>query len=333
MNFNFSENDFLKNRLLIIFGASDGGTILYEYLIKSNFYPTYFGDNDAAKWGTEHCGLKVISPDQIPEDSLVLIASNWAQEIATQLNFMNIQNVDLTCWDDRWRLNFDVSRLDSGKAGQQIARTLFRDEESIKVWDAYIRYRYTADASVLIPSKYNFYGHPKVSAIDGDVVFDVGSYDGKTAKFFLDSGAKKVFTFEPDSENFDTVSQNIKDWGAKNIIVVNKGFWHENASLSFTQDPLYDSQKRVTKPGGVAPETSSTIEVTTIDGFVEEIGETPTLIKMDIEGAEINALRGASDLIRYEQPKLQISVYHEWDDLWRVPQLIHDLNPNYEFFL
>ena len=333
MNYNFSEFEFLKGKLLVIFGSSLGGSILNDYLQKHNFYPSHFSDNDPAKWGKEFCGKKIMPPNEIPKESLVLIASNWSHEIALQLNSIGIEHVDLTCWDDRWRANFDTNKLSTAKQEQKSVRALLQDEESKNVWDAYLEYRHTANASILMPSKYEFYNHPEVSASEGDIVFDVGSYDGKTAKFFLEKGASKVYTFEPDRSNYDLVCRNIKNWNTKNIISVNKGFWNEEALLSFIQDPLYYTQKRISKVEKNAPEVNTTIEVITIDSFISEIGETPTLIKMDIEGAEINALLGASELIKNEKPKLQICLYHEWDDLWRIPKLINDINPDYQFYL
>ena len=58
-----------------------------------------------------------------------------------------------------------------------------------------------------------------------------------------------------------------------------------------------------------------------------------TFLKMDIEGAEYNALLGAEQTIRRHSPKLAICVYHGYDDLWRIPALIESFNPNYTFYL
>tara|TARA_A200000113_G_C8862423_1_gene353724 strand:+ start:985 stop:2031 length:1047 start_codon:yes stop_codon:yes gene_type:complete len=333
MKYNLSELKFLQGRSIVIFGSSVGGSILSDYLRKNNFNPLCFSDNDTVKWGRKFCGKKIIPPNEIPKDSLVLIASNWAHEISLQLNTMNIENVDLTCWDDRWRVNFDINKLSTAKQEQQAIRALFQDEESKNVWDAYLKYRHTADASILIPSQYAFYGHPKVSVSQGDIVFDVGSYDGETAKFFLESGASKVYAFEPDSSNYNLVCKNIKLWNKPNIIALNYGFWNEKATLSFTEDSLHDTQKSLSKEQKTGSAVNTKIKVTSIDSFISEIDEMPTLIKMDIEGAELNALLGAKELLKKEKPKLQISVYHEWDDLWKIPALIKNINSDYKFYL
>jgi hypothetical protein len=58
-----------------------------------------------------------------------------------------------------------------------------------------------------------------------------------------------------------------------------------------------------------------------------------TFMKMDIEGAEFDALRGAAAVIRRDQPILAICVYHTQADVWRVPLLLRSLNPSYAFYL
>jgi len=59
----------------------------------------------------------------------------------------------------------------------------------------------------------------------------------------------------------------------------------------------------------------------------------PTYLKMDIEGAEVDTLAGASRVIRDHAPVLAICCYHCQDHLWRIPLPIHSLNPDYRFFL
>jgi hypothetical protein len=59
----------------------------------------------------------------------------------------------------------------------------------------------------------------------------------------------------------------------------------------------------------------------------------PTFIKMDIEGAELDALAGARRSIQTHRPILSISVYHKQDDLWRIPLFIHTLVEDYRLFL
>lgn len=64
-----------------------------------------------------------------------------------------------------------------------------------------------------------------------------------------------------------------------------------------------------------------------------DIVEDVSMIKMDIEGSEVKALIGCQNHIRNTTPKLLLSVYHNHEDLWKIPRLVDDINPNYQFYL
>ncbi len=54
---------------------------------------------------------------------------------------------------------------------------------------------------------------------------------------------------------------------------------------------------------------------------------------MDIEGAEVSALRGAQKTIEKNIPIMAISIYHRIDDYWMIPQYINNLNLGYELYV
>lgn len=72
------------------------------------------------------------------------------------------------------------------------------------------------------------------------------------------------------------------------------------------------------------------IEVVSLDSVIQE---KVTFIKMDIEGSEIKALQGSRNLIQTYRPKLAISIYHKWEDLVDIPTYIHELVPEYKFYI
>jgi hypothetical protein len=59
----------------------------------------------------------------------------------------------------------------------------------------------------------------------------------------------------------------------------------------------------------------------------------PTFIKMDIEGAEPDAIRGAGNIVRSNEPTLAVCLYHEREHLWKIPTLIRSINGNYRLYL
>jgi hypothetical protein len=78
-------------------------------------------------------------------------------------------------------------------------------------------------------------------------------------------------------------------------------------------------------------EGNSSINTVKLDDALKD--EPVSFIKMDVEGSESNALLGAEEIIKNLKPKLAISVYHKDDDLAKIPLLIHEIVPEYKFYL
>lgn len=66
---------------------------------------------------------------------------------------------------------------------------------------------------------------------------------------------------------------------------------------------------------------------------LDDVVESATFIKMDIEGSEQKALKGAKRLIERDSPKLAICIYHSLEDIWKIPQLIKEINPDYKIYI
>jgi hypothetical protein len=81
----------------------------------------------------------------------------------------------------------------------------------------------------------------------------------------------------------------------------------------------------------VAPEGEATIEVTSIDAVLN--GEKASLIKMDVEGSELNSLKGAVNTIKAHRPILAVCVYHKPMDIIDIPLYLRETAPDYSFFL
>ena len=86
---------------------------------------------------------------------------------------------------------------------------------------------------------------------------------------------------------------------------------------------------------GSAITNSGDIEVDCIplDEAFQKYNFSPTYLKMDVEGAELEALKGAEKTIRQRLPVLAVCVYHRYDDLWRIPSYLHSLSDKYSLFL
>ena len=177
-------------------------------------------------------------------------------------------------------------------------------------------------------------GSQKVEALPGETVIDAGGCWGDTALYFADRvGPKgKVFCFEILEENLRVLRQNLElnRHCAESIEVVRKALWHtSNEWLSLCgSGPGTSIAKAKPQSTGLQVPTLS------IDDFVAEVRlDRLDYIKMDIEGAELMALQGAEKALRRFRPKLGISIYHNFDDIFTIPLYLKSLDLGYEFFL
>ena len=138
----------------------------------------------------------------------------------------------------------------------------------------------------------------------GDVVVDAGAYPGDYAIFagkrVGDNG--KVICFEPDPKNRKVLEKNILAEKLKNIIVIPKGLWNENAVLKFSKE---DFKSSLEKEGEIE------IEVVRLDDELKKlnIGRV-NVLKMDIEGAEIQAMEGCEKILKENKVNVAIASYH-----------------------
>ncbi len=103
--------------------------------------------------------------------------------------------------------------------------------------------------------------------------------------------------------------------------MIPKGLWSEYAEMSFKSN---GGSSSITEDG----------DVHIIADCIDRCIDAPvTFIKMDIEGAEYQAILGAKNIINKYKPKLAICVYHKPEDIWELPWLIHKINPEYKFYL
>lgn len=162
---------------------------------------------------------------------------------------------------------------------------------------------------------------------ENEIVLDVGACDGMTALYFLKWGRekiKKVYAFDADPENIAKCRENLKDYGDK-ITLIEKGTWDKDEVLYVDPEFVGGGSSRIVDKGKIA------VQLTTIDKVVGD--EPVTFIKMDIEGSEMKALKGAKQTITKNRPRLAISVYHKPEDISEIPEYILSLVPEYKFIL
>ena len=160
----------------------------------------------------------------------------------------------------------------------------------------------------------------------GKLFIDCGSFDGsdsiKFAQHSVDGKASKMYVFEPDPGNFKVCKKNLQEYQYPNVKFFNMAVGNENA-----ESKIFKDEQNISHVNEVTGESVKTIK---LDDIVKE---KTGYIKMDLEGDEENALHGAENIIRTQSPMLAVSIYHKRWDIFRIPFLLLQMNPDYTFFL
>ncbi|MDR2473934.1 MAG: FkbM family methyltransferase [Tannerella sp.] len=154
--------------------------------------------------------------------------------------------------------------------------------------------------------------------------FDCGAFTGDTVAEFLkacDGKYNRIWAVEPDKTNFEQLKQYVENKQLTNIDIFNGGIYSRKGCMSFRAESSMLSM--------LDEASADSIEVDTIDNIVG--CEPVTYIKFDVEGAELEALKGAEKTIRRCRPMMGVSIYHKQNDLTDIPAYIRSLYPDYKF--
>lgn len=176
-----------------------------------------------------------------------------------------------------------------------------------------------------IEKQYWFKRDIEIAPEPGDVVIDCGACFGDTALYFADAvgSGGRVHAFEPVPLQCGIMAHNL---GA-NPKLADRITHHRFATGSVSGQQLFFGEG-----AGASSAIGGDNPVLTL--AVDDLGlERVDYIKMDVEGAETETLKGAAETIRRFKPKLGISVYHSLNDLILLPQLVHEIEPSYALYL
>lgn len=158
---------------------------------------------------------------------------------------------------------------------------------------------------------------------ENESYLDLGAYRGDTVEEFLrHCGGKyeSITALEPDRRTFKKLCaylENVHDSTA-----YQKAIYSESKTLTFSSKA--GRQSTISAEG-------EDVETITVDELFNN--KTVTYIKMDVEGAEIEAIEGAKETLELQKPKLNIALYHRSEDIFEIPLKIAEINPEYKFHL
>ena len=322
-------NTLVKNeRPLVLFGAGATGAAVLENCLSYHIKVDCFCDNNPAKHGEKHAGLDVISYQTLKEkykdcNLILTIGTPDAKDVKNQLNqdgFFRIFPFDKLLFDILKGRDYIIDNL--GRFEKLYA--MLEDERSRRVLTARLNYIISADSAELesVQTSGEYFDASIFDFTKDEYFIDAGALDGQTALEFARTvpNFRRIVCFEPDANNFIKTRSKIESLPRTRAYPL--GLWSGSTTLRFQSNG-----------GGscINADGEESVEVTALDETLS--GEPITLIKMDIEGAEVEAINGAAHIIQSQKPKLAICVYHRQEDILDIPFLLKQLVPEYKIYL
>ncbi|MBO5379805.1 MAG: FkbM family methyltransferase [Clostridia bacterium] len=208
------------------------------------------------------------------------------------------------------------------------ARELFSDEESKEIFDNVLKFKLSGKLKYLkIASKSERECDEILEVNSYKSYLDLGAYNGDTVKKYLSlcPNINKVYAVEPDTKTFKRLKKYADGAGVE-IELFNAAAYSHDTTLFFNE-----SGNRNSTAVSTASYEHKTVEVKAI--APDSITESVDFIKYDVEGLEAESLIGTKNLIKNCSPDLLVSAYHKSEDIFKLPQLVKELNPNYKLYL
>jgi len=290
-------------------------------------------DSNPSKWGKDFVGIPCISPNElekIKDDAAVFVTIGDFEPVLKQLAGLNFPCLQLIYKYDLVSSEYLANQnLDEIENKLEQVRSILSDHRSIEVFDSILERLLNEKSAHGIMTQVfqgDQYFAPDLIQLKPDEVFvEAGAYIGDTVSDFLKRTGgmfREIHCFELDSTNFKALQDYVSTVpGSSRIFLHPEGLWNEPMDITYSVEK---SQSTI----GAGSEKGRVVRLD------DAIGETRvTFLKMDIEGAEPQALEGARKTIQANKPKLAICVYHHIKDLWEIPLYIHSLVPEYRIFL
>lgn len=204
---------------------------------------------------------------------------------------------------------------------------MLADAESRRVYVNIIQYKISGNIRYLetISSEPEQIFRTILRPSRNEIFVDLGAYNGDTIRELLSYTNQKYYSIhavEPDKKNFKKLTNYIEENHLKQIKAHQCACWCKDTELPFSS--------KSGRQSALAPD-GETIQAISVDGLMN--GKPLTMLKMDVEGFEREALWGAAKSIQQYAPKLSVSIYHRNQDIFELPLLVRKLNPDYQFYI
>jgi FkbM family methyltransferase len=336
-----------SGRKVVLFGAGGLGKHTLACLRTIGIEPLAISDNDSRLWGTQLDGIEVVAPQagagRFGADAWFIVTIwnpfHWYSETRVQLASLGCTRI-MPPSPVYWRfadtfLPFycqDLPHMVYQHADAVLeAGSIWTDECSRREYLQQISWRASGSWTFRRPPNADSYFLSDVfELIDDEVFIDCGAFDGDTLRAYLSrrrDAFKYFVAIEPDRLTFAKLSAYVGGLPPAlrdKISVVNCAVGAERAMIRFQ-----DSGELGSKSSYDGTSQIISLPISELAGAWRPF----TYVKMDIEGAEFDALVGARPVIERDRPVLAVCVYHTQHDIWRLPLLMKSMVPDYKMYL
>ena len=328
---------------IYLWGISESCDEAIKLFNKNNIVIKAIIEQNPDKYDYKYKDITVIkqSFDNIDSNGAIVITCSYYETIRDKLlvNYKDIEK-SLFVFDGYFLENKTTKYYLNNKEIIEGCYNALEDEKSKELYNNLLKYRYIRDPK-LINDLYENRSECYLDKIfidnyqDG-LYIDAGSYNAD----FITTLANKVsidnsrfYIFEPNKIFYNQIKNNLDK--KINYEIFNVALCDKDATMEFMQipsstshiiDKKYNAYKNTVDKNDIA-----TIKTNKLDTIIKE--EKVTGIKIDIEGSESSMLKGATKIIKRDRPILLLSIYHKWDDLFKLQDYIMSLNLNYKFYI
>lgn len=348
---------------IVLYGAGSAGIAFLHYLIDAEIFPCFFADGDKEKHGKMCEGLEIIAPEAIIErvgsDALVIVTINTDgksyckdfkkellagghQGVHRRLKEYGCSNViDYTYFRRCYQLfrgeKYNLPACSDvyfmlEKQGE-IERTyrLLEDDIIKSTFLKLLEFRLLTDQVGIptSPEKGMYFEYDLFPKIDDEAFVDCGACGGSSLTEFLEINNhhfKAYYGIEPDKTNFERLKifiSGLPEYEQKKMKIYQAAAFDKAGETNFFI---------LSGPGSFQADNGpDRIKTVKIDDILNR--EKATYIKMNIEGSEVPALRGAEYTISNYHPRMAIMGYHKTSDFWEVPLLMKEYHRDYHISL
>lgn len=334
--------EYLDNfRNIVLWGAGVYVSQIIEIIGRERIGAIF--DTDEKKHGHFVCGFEVKNPFLewnafVDSDTVIVIScASHQYEIAKMVcDCFSISNNRLFAFTHFFAEKYMYSIEDIFKNENEIRKAIdyLADDESKDYFCRTIYERITRNPLLLydnpcIKSQYEYISDDiRIGVNQQNDIIDCGAFVGDTAELFIRkcNGNCKIYAFEPFWGNYEHLCSWIKDNGFEDRVYARQAFVSDHLGKTMISASNMESVS-ASEDNRACYENS--VDVISIDSLnLKKVD----FIKMDIEGAELDAIRGCQSTICKFKPQMMISAYHRVNHLWEIPKLIKETCPEYRIY-